>query len=111
MTTTAAQATVTARNPGQDLYDTIMRAIEPELCSDSIPHLTEKYKDESREDRVKRVERYNKAYAEFDRVAASQVRQMKTTKQMHKKEAMRSAEIESRTQEAVKLQQIESLFS
>lgn len=111
MTTTSAQATVTAKTPGQELYDNIMRGIEPELCSDSVPLLTEKYKDESKEDRIKRVERYNKAYAEFDRLAAAKVKQMKATKKEHKKEAMRSAEIKSRAEEAVKLRQIESLFS
>jgi hypothetical protein len=111
MPTTSAQATVTAKNPGQELYDNIMRGIEPELCSESIPHLTEKYKDESKEDRVKRTERYNKAYAVFDRLAAEHTTQLKKTKKAHRKEAMRSAEIESRCQESEKLKQIESLFS
>ncbi|MBM3227241.1 hypothetical protein FJZ27_00010 [Candidatus Peribacteria bacterium] len=111
MTTTSAQATVTARNPGQELYDSIMRGIEPELCSDTIPHLAEKYKDESKEDRAKRVERYNKAYTEFDRAAATHIKQLKTAKKAHKKEAMRSAEIKSQAEEAVKLRQMESLFS
>jgi hypothetical protein len=111
MTTTSAQATVTAQSAGQALYDSIMRGIDPELCSDAIPHLAEKYKDESKEDRAKRAERYNKAFAVFDAAAADQIRSLKNTKSANKKQALKSAEAKSRTEESAHLQKIELLFS
>ena len=39
MTTTSSQATVTVPNVGPVAYDQIMSGIDPELCSDQIPHL------------------------------------------------------------------------
>lgn len=111
MTTTSAQATVTAKNPGQAAYDAIMVTIDPELCSDQIPHLAEKYKHESKEDRMKRLERYNKAYAAFDIAAAQHIKQLKSQKTAYRKQALISAEEKSRIEETQKLQQMESLFS
>ncbi len=111
MTTTSAQATVAAKNPGQELYDTIMRGVEPELCSDQIPNLAEKYKNETKDDRMKRLERYNKAYAAFDIAAAQHIKQLKSKKTAYRKQALISAEEKSRTEEKQKLQQMESLFS
>ena len=108
---TSASSQATAPNPGRKVYDRIMREIDPELTSDQIPHLAEKYKDESKEDRVKRVERYNKAFAKFDEVAAHQIQHLKAQSTTYRKQALASAETEERAKELEQLQQIESSFS
>ena len=51
-------------------YNEIMRHIEPELLTTVIPTHAETYKDESGEDRVARIEGYDKAFAMYDNVAA-----------------------------------------
>ncbi|OGJ59651.1 hypothetical protein A2881_03340 [Candidatus Peribacteria bacterium RIFCSPHIGHO2_01_FULL_55_13] len=111
MTTTSSQATVTVPNVGPVMYDQIMRPINPELCSDQVPHLKEQYKDESKGDRIKRLERYNKDFAQFDVAAAEYLKGLNTQKNVQRKQAMASAEIEEKIREAAQLQQLESQFS
>ncbi len=50
-----------------ELYDLLMKDIEPELTSRSIATLTTKYRKETREEAAKRAERYAKAFQEYDR--------------------------------------------
>ncbi|MBU0458452.1 hypothetical protein KJ652_03440 [Patescibacteria group bacterium] len=45
----------------EDLYNFIMEEIEPELTTFNIPTLDELYKDESKKERKKRLERYKAA--------------------------------------------------
>lgn len=111
MTTVSSQATVTASDPGFTVYNQIMGGIDSELLIDKIPHLAEKYKDETKEDRVKRIERYNKAFAAFDIAASDFMKSISAQKNVQRKRAMASAEIEARAQEMEQLQQIESHFS
>ncbi len=49
-----------------ELYDTVMGSIEPDLVSTMAPTLKEKYKDETPEQRQERGERYKKAFALYD---------------------------------------------
>jgi hypothetical protein len=111
--TTSSSHTVPlpAGQSGQEVYDEIMRGIDVELTSDQIPLLAEKYKDESKDDRVKRVERYNKAFASFDIIAAQHEKNVQKEKNVYRKQALASAEAESRVEESKKLQQLESQFS
>jgi hypothetical protein len=51
---------------GKKIYDEIMAQIDPELVTDSLPTLDEKYKDETAEEAEARRERYNAAFAEYD---------------------------------------------
>ena len=50
------------------LYDQIMGQIEPDLLSDQIPLLEEKYKTETAEERKNRTDAYAKAFHIFDEV-------------------------------------------
>ncbi len=49
------------------VYNEIMRFIEPDLISTSIPTLARKYPSESASQRQGRYDKYKKAYALFDR--------------------------------------------
>ena len=59
--------TVTATSSAQDLctledlYDIIMRGIEPELVSDNLDQLDQLYKEETPAENIKRLERYQQA--------------------------------------------------
>lgn len=50
----------------QWIYDTLMAEIEPDLTSENIVKLDEKYRDESEEDRKVRMERYTLAFEMFN---------------------------------------------
>jgi len=50
----------------KDFYDLIMFDIEPELTTYMIPDLEVIYKDETKEERKMRAERYAEAFAEFE---------------------------------------------
>ncbi len=52
---------------GTVLYDELMSGIEPDLVTGQLPLLVEKYKDESSERRQERVERYKKAFMEYEK--------------------------------------------
>jgi hypothetical protein len=55
------------RQSGRWLYDFLMEGIEPDLLLEETV-LNARYKDESPIDHDARMERYEKAFAEFDRV-------------------------------------------
>lgn len=112
MTANPSQSTIVAIvHNGQEVYDAIMRMIEPELTSDQIPLLEEKYKDETQEERTKRIEKYNKAFAEYDIAVAAFTSELKSQTEANRRNALSSAERKTRVEEEEKLQQIESLFS
>ncbi|HVW67168.1 MAG TPA: hypothetical protein VHA78_05595 [Candidatus Peribacteraceae bacterium] len=52
---------------GQEIYDLIMSQIEPDLVSTQLPLLAQKYATETPEDKKARAQRYNKAFAEYDK--------------------------------------------
>ena len=55
---------------GRWLYEYIMREIEPDLLLEQSV-LDERYKNESRIDRAARMEHYEQAFKEFDRILGS----------------------------------------
>lgn len=52
---------------GQEVYDRIMRDIEPELTSAQMPLLSKKYEGETPDAAKMRADRYAQAFAEYDR--------------------------------------------
>jgi len=50
----------------EQVYDAIMAGIEEDLLLANIPHLPEKYKNETPEEHESRMERYKDAYRKFD---------------------------------------------
>lgn len=111
MTTTTQTAAVPIVHNGQEMYDAIMRTIEPELCSEAIPLLEEKCKNETDDQKKARAERYTKAYAEYDKRAAEFFAEVGTQVNKLKRQAFSSAEQKNRSEETAKMQQLESLIS
>ncbi|MDD4628935.1 MAG: hypothetical protein PHE68_06160, partial [Candidatus Peribacteraceae bacterium] len=56
-----------------ELYNSLMREIEPELTTDQIPLLMEKYKDETQEQREARMARYNAAFEAYEKALETHV--------------------------------------
>ncbi len=51
---------------GREIYDMLMKEIEPELMHDHLPLLAEKYKNEKPEATKVRAKRYKEAFARFE---------------------------------------------
>ena len=56
---------------GEEMYDQIMSQIEPDLVTAQLPLLKEKYKDETPEQAKARADRYNRAFAEYEKQFAA----------------------------------------
>jgi hypothetical protein len=111
MTTTTQPAGLPVIRNGNDMYDAIMRGIEPELTSDQIPLLAEKCKSETDEQKKVRAERYTKAFAEYDIRAAAFFSEVTAQVGVLKRKAFASAEEKHRGEEQTKMQQLESLIA
>ena len=95
---------------GTEVYDGIMASVEPELVSANIPHLDEAYVGESAEDRKKRYARYTKAFKKYDALYEEWNTTMNQAVTEYRKDALRSAEEDSRTAEAAALAQMDADF-
>lgn len=49
----------------EDLYNLLMRGIEPDLCTDTLPLLDVMYEDETPELRKERMKWYSEAFRQF----------------------------------------------
>ena len=95
----------------QELYNALMSKIEPELCTDQIPLLTEKYKDEAQEQRTARIKRYNAAFEAYDKALDVYMTSLRRKVDVYRKQALGEAEKNSRSEEQNKLSQLETMFS
>ena len=66
MTPAVQSEDATPAYSAQWIYDTLMAEIEPDLTSENIVKLDEKYRDESEDDRKARMERYTLAFDTFN---------------------------------------------
>ena len=87
------------REHGRWLYGFLMRGIEHELTEDP-KELFARYASESPIDHAARMERYEKAFAEFDRVLGSIAQAMTTTAQAEKNERRSKLRMEEATEHA-----------
>lgn len=84
---------------GQQIYDSIMGWIEPELTSSSLPLLEEKYRSESEADRAIRMQRYGQAFAQYEEAYKGYIDAIDRQVEACKRSARESAEWNSRFEE------------
>ncbi len=109
---TAVEEALGFRIPtGKEIYDHLMGDIEPELVTDTIPALDEKYKDETEEQKEKRKQRYKAAFDAYHKAFDTWIANLRTQVDKVRKTALRAAEEKSFEKEAEILAQIESSFS
>jgi esterase/lipase len=87
---------------GKEIYDAIMRTIDPELTSDQLPLLAAKYAGETPEQKAERMKRYKVAFDKYD--AAFEQYMQALTSDVHaiKREARVTAEQKDREEEQKK---------
>ncbi|MFH1670438.1 MAG: hypothetical protein ABIA92_02530 [Patescibacteria group bacterium] len=94
-----------------ELYDSLMERIEPELVSSQVPLLEEKYKGETPEQRKERAERYKNAYKAFMKSFGLYMIDLNQKIGAYRKEAFVSAEINNKAKERQQLANLENTIS
>lgn len=93
------------------IYNSLMKEIEPELLTSSIPTLEKKYADETEAERARRTKRYKEAYKKYDKAYAKYIKGLTKQVQAYKKDAMKTAESKNREKEQSILKKLEQSFS
>lgn len=91
---------------GREIYDSIMRQIEPELVSGVIPTLKGKYKNETEEGKKTRGERYRKAFIRYYEMFEAYISDLDLRIRRYRREAMAGIEAISHGEEERKLNDI-----
>lgn len=94
--------------PGVDIYDALMGEIEPELLSVNLPVLDRVYAKESKADRAKRMQRYKKAFEQYDLAFQSWLGQLNKEVDEQRRDAFEKAETQMASIDAGLLSKIES---
>ncbi len=84
---------------GEEVYDKLMAAIEPELTTKEVAGLKVKYAAETPEQKEERRARYAKAFAEYERQFAQYLSQRNGTLVRVKAEALKSLEDQEKAQD------------
>ena len=92
---------------GDELYNLLMGGIEPDLTTDQLPLLDEKYAAETPEQAKIRAARYEKAFAEYDKQLNAYLAKLEAKVREYQSAARQSVENEERQKEGQALSGIE----
>ena len=92
---------------GDELYNMLMSKIEPELTTEQLPLLDQKYVNETADQAKARSQRYQKAFAEYDTQLAAYLAQLEAKVREHQSTARKSLEHEERVKEEQELTGLE----
>ncbi len=92
---------------GDELYNTLMSKIDPDLTTDQLPLLDQKYAGETPEQAQVRAQRYEKAFAEYDKQLAAYLAALEAKVHQYQSTARKSLEHEERTKEEQQLSGLE----
>ena len=93
------------------LYNLLMQGIEPDLTTDQIPLIEQKYSGETPEQRQARIERYEQAFESYEKVLDAYLLELQSKVAVFRKQVIGEAENTSRSEEAGQLASIESHFA
>ena len=96
---------------GKEFFDVLMGEIEPDLVSDAVESLKEKYADETSEEHEVRMERYRNAIATYREKRDHYFESMAYQVRQFEKALKESAEGRVTEMEQTRLQELEDMFS
>ncbi len=96
---------------GKEMYDLLMARIEPELLSENIPLLAQRYAKETPQQHEERMARYSQAYAKYDAAYAQWLTLLNAAVYECKHEAFSVAERKNRVVEEKEVSRLESLLT
>ncbi|MFA7682373.1 MAG: hypothetical protein WCX61_05075 [Candidatus Peribacteraceae bacterium] len=95
----------------QELYDSLMSQIEPELVSGELNHIKEKSAADTPEAFIARKQRYVKAFERYDKEVEKYLAALGDQVRSFKRTALTSMEQKSRTAEEQDLSSLESAMA
>ncbi len=107
----AAEAQAENKQLAEQLYDTLMSEIEPDLMLATLPTLDAKYVGESEADRAVRMKRYEAAYAKFDAEFEKFMADVQEEVRVSRREALKAKEEQDRQSDQPALASLEAAFS
>jgi hypothetical protein len=93
---------------GQQVYDALMRKIEPELITANLKKLDAPYKNESEADRKARYKRYSKAFQEYKKQFKDWSDNLRNAVKNFRRAVIKAAEKKNRTEEETAMQALEA---
>jgi len=96
---------------GDEVYDRLMSAIEPDLVTAVLPTLEQKYANETQQERDVRMERYKKAFLAYQKAHAEFLMSQEGQVRGYKKNMMSSVEQRAGSSDINALADIESQMS
>ncbi|MDA0376573.1 MAG: hypothetical protein O3A80_04675 [bacterium] len=96
---------------GEEVYNMIMKEIEPDLVSSVMDTLDEKYAEETEEEKAKRMKRYAAAFVEYEKQYQEYMVRKKGEVKTFGRSMNQSIEAENMSGEAGILGDLESQFS
>ena len=84
---------------GDEVYDSIMRKIEPELLTKNLKKLDTPYREETAPERTKRYQRYSMAFVEYKKIYQAWAERLGEAMKSYKRALHRTAETLSGTGE------------
>ena len=104
-------ATVPSDELARELYDVLMREIEPDLLSYNIDKLDSFYASESEEEHAVRMDRYQKAYQKFDQAFNEFMGEVPAEARASKRAALKEKEENAKNLEQEDLASLEAAFA
>ena len=96
---------------GQELYDSIMGHIEPDLTTESLKTLAQKYEGETPEQTATRKRRYDLAFERYDQAYADYVETLHAQAHRYRRQSFDQAELKNREQEGSILDSLQQAIS
>ncbi|MEK7591049.1 MAG: hypothetical protein AAB489_02470 [Patescibacteria group bacterium] len=81
---------------GQELYDSIMGHIEPELTTSALPLLAEHYQNETPEEATARKQRYELAFERYDQAYDGYIQTLHAQADRYRRQSFAHVELKSR---------------
>ncbi len=110
-TTTGLTALGIQMPAGVDIYDALMGDIELELVSTNLPHLDERYPQETPEARKVRYQRYDKAYAAYEEAFKIWSQDFSQMVAKTKRDILSSAEQQDKQREEEVMAKLDAAFT
>ncbi len=96
---------------GQELFDSIMEHIEPELTSQGVKKLAETYKNETPADQATRKQRYELAFERYEQAYQGYLDTLQAQVERYRHESFRQVELEDQNKEQSVMQRLQqSIF-
>ena len=96
---------------GPQLFNAIMGTIEPELTTEGMKTLKEKYKNETPADAGKRKLRYQKAFAQYDEAYAKAIAALQSQQDQYRRASFNRLENDDRASEQKTMNTFLRVFS